>query len=333
MDGGRRLLRSLKDAANALAPNPLALTTEPQAAAFTLTRSGSTAPSRPIAPSPRQKPRAALTRLLIGLANKPHAGSFLVLCLFLTTGIYGAWQGGGYATFIQSEGTIPDQIAKLSGFAIKAVTISGARELSENEILGLAGVSPRNSLVFLNVAEIRRRLEAVPLIKTASVSKLFPNRLLIEVDERQPYALWQKDGSVSIVAADGTVIDDLHDARYESLPLVTGDGANKQIATYMALLDAAGELRPRIRAGIFVAGRRWTLKTNNGIEIALPEKEPAAALSRFALVEHDSHVLEKDILSVDLRIPGRLVARLTEEAASAREATLAKKNKSKGAQT
>jgi cell division protein FtsQ len=281
----------------------------------------------------RRRPHNLLIQKTIEFAHRRHSGSILMVALFAATGLYGIAQGGAYTAYIQREGTIPDQIAKAFGFAIKAVTITGARELTENEILTLAGVSPRNSLVFLNVADLRARLKAVPLIKDASVSKLFPNRLLIEVEERQPYALWQKDGSISIVAADGTVIDDLHDPRYENLPLVTGEGANGKIADYTALLDAAGDLRPRIRAGIYVAGRRWTLKTNGGVEIALPEKEPALALSRLALVEHDSHILEKDILSIDLRIPGRIVARLTEDAASTRNAALAKKSKVKGAQT
>jgi len=332
MDGGRRLLRSLKDAANALAPPPFALSAASRETVFTLSQAPSNQLRQP-SRATRRHPRNDLIQKAIDFAHRRHSGSILVLALFAATGLYGFTQGGAYSAFIQSQGTIPDQIAKASGFAIKAVTITGARELTENEILSLAGVSPRNSLIFLNVADLRARLRAVPFIKDASVTKLFPNRLLIEVEERQPYALWQKDGSISIVSADGTVIDDLHDARYENLPLVTGEGANGKIAEYTALLDAAGDLRPRIRAGIYVAGRRWTLKTNSGVEIVLPEKDPAQALSRLALVEHDSHILEKDILAIDLRIPGRIVARLTEDAASARDAAPAKKNKSKGAQT
>ena len=100
------------------------------------------------------------------------------------------------------------------------------------------------------------------------------------------------------------------------------------------MLDAAGELRDRIRAGIYVSGRRWTLKTDSGLAIDLPEKNPADAVARLALLEHDGHILEKDVLSLDLRIAGRVVGRLTADAAAARADALTKKTvKKKGATT
>jgi cell division protein FtsQ len=101
----------------------------------------------------------------------------------------------------------------------------------------------------------------------------------------------------------------------------------------LALLEAAGDQRDRIRAGVLVAQRRWTLKTTNGVDILLPESEPAAALASFVQLQRDSHILDKDVLSLDLRQPGRVVARLTEDAAAARAESNAHKTKSKGGPT
>jgi len=97
---------------------------------------------------------------------------------------------------------------------------------------------------------------------------------LIEIEERQPFALWQCDGKVLIVAAEGVPVAAMRDQRFIHLPLVVGAGANEKLSQYMALLDTAGDLRERIVAGVLVAKRRWTLKTANGIEILLPEREP-----------------------------------------------------------
>ena len=156
---------------------------------------------------------------------------------------------------------------------------------------------------------------------------------MIEVEERQPYALWQKDGIVQLVAKDGTPIDDMRDARFERLPLVVGDGANANLPEFVAILQASGELRDHIRAGMYVSGRRWTLKTDGNIDIDLPEIDPAGAVAKLAEVEHDSHILERDIVSLDMRVPDRIVTKLTADAAAAREAALAKKPKKKGAST
>lgn len=327
MDGGGRLLRTLGGFGSPPAPAAFALAAP---------RTAYVLPSSlaPRLPTRRWRRSLALDAVLRRLAETRALGTILALGLLGGSALFGAVKGGAYAEFVAVQGSLPDIVAKIVGFSIKAVTITGTRDLTEAEVLSLAGVGPRNSLVFLNVADLRTRLRAVPLIKDASVSKLYPNRLLIEIEERQPTALWQKDGIVSLVAADGTPIDDLKDPRYSRLPLVVGVGANGHLSEYAEVLDAAGDLRDRIRAGIYVAGRRWTLKTDGGLEIDLPEKDPATAVARLALLEHDGHILEKDVLSLDLRMPGRVVARLGADAAAARADMLAKKlAKKKGATT
>ena len=153
MDGGRRLLRSLKDFADSLAPSPLALTVAPRETTFTLSQTPSSHPRQP-SRAARRPPRSPVIQKAISFAQWRHSGSILVAALFAVTGAYGVARDGAYSAYIQREGTIPDQIAKTFGFAIKAVTITGARELTENEILTLAGVSPCNSLVFLKLGGI-----------------------------------------------------------------------------------------------------------------------------------------------------------------------------------
>ncbi len=280
-------------------------------------------------PPARQK-RLGLRHKILNRLAGPGTGACLSLSLLAAVGGYGAVKGGHYAAFVAAQGQPADLIAKALGFSIKSVTISGERELKEQDLLTLAGIGPRNSLLFLDVAKIRERLQQLPLVKEAAVTKLYPDRLLIEIEERQPFALWQCDGKVLIVAADGVPVAAMRDQRFIHLPLVVGAGANEKLSQYMALLDTAGDLRERIVAGVLVAKRRWTLKTANGIEILLPETEPEVALARLVELQQTSHILDKDLISLDLRQPSRLVARLTEEAAAERAETLPRKSKAKG---
>ena len=280
-------------------------------------------------PPARQK-RLGLRHKILNRLAGPGTGACLSLSLLAAVGGYGAVKGGHYAAFVAAQGQPADLVAKALGFSIKSVTISGERELKEQDLLTLAGIGPRNSLLFLDVAKIRERLQQLPLVKEAAVTKLYPDRLLIEIEERQPFALWQCDGKVLIVAADGVPVAAMRDQRFIHLPLVVGAGANEKLSQYMALLDTAGDLRERIVAGVLVAKRRWTLKTANGIELLLPETEPEAALARLVELQQTSHILDKDLISLDLRQPSRLVARLTEEAAAERAETLPRKSKAKG---
>ncbi|MGQ0444756.1 MAG: cell division protein FtsQ/DivIB [Beijerinckiaceae bacterium] len=271
-------------------------------------------------------------KILARLAG-PGTGACFSLALLAAAGAYGAVRGGHYATFVAAQGEPADILAKALGFSIKAVTIAGKRELKEQDILGVAGISPRNSLLFLDVAKIREGLKQLPLVREAAVTKLYPDRLLIEIEERRPFALWQCDGRVQIVAADGVPLTAMRDQRFIHLPLVVGEGANEKLGQYLAILETAGELRERIVAGVLVAGRRWTLKTANGIDVLLPELAPAAALARLVDLQRTFHVLDKDILSLDFRQSGRVGARLSEEAAAERAAISASKAKVKGGRT
>src|ERR1700737_1489270 len=282
MDGRGRLLRSLRGVNIGFAP---AATAYAGALPTPEIRS-----PRPIM-APARQPRQGLRHKILARLAGPGAGACFSLALLAAAGAYGAVKGGHYAAFKVAEGEPADILAKALGFSIKAVTIAGERELKEQDILAIAGISPRNSLLFLDVAKIRERLKQLPLVKEAAVTKLYPDRILIEIEERQPFALWQFDGQVQIIAADGVPAAAMRDARFFCLPLVVGAGANEKLNEYLALLETAEDLRERIVAGMLVAGRRWTLKTATGVDVLLPEIDPEAALARLVDLQRTSRVL------------------------------------------
>jgi cell division protein FtsQ len=219
---------------------------------------------------------------------------------------------------VARNGELHDLVARGLGFGLDAITISGQRELTAQEILTVAGVTERNSLPFIDVKEIRDRLKTAPLLSEASVRKLYPDRLVIDVTERDAHALWQKDGEIFVISADGTPIDSMHDERFVHLPFVVGEGANLRVAEFHRIVAAAGDLKSKIRAGVLVTHRRWNIKLTTGVDVKLPEIGAEAAIAALAKLSKEQKIIDKDLISIDMRIPGRLVARLTEEAAAVR---------------
>ncbi len=229
------------------------------------------------------------------------------------------WQlGGHHEAMRQGHGGIRDIAARLAGFPVRVVDITGVKELSREEVLAASGLTPANSLLFADTADVRTRVRSLPLVAEATVRKLYPDRITIHVVEREPFALWQQDGAVKVVSADGTVIDGLTDRRYLRLPHVVGPGARYRVREYQEILEGVPEFRAQVRAGILVSERRWTLKLQSGIDVKLPEQGHVEALRELARLDREHQVLSKDILAVDLRAPGRIAFRLTEEAAQAR---------------
>jgi cell division protein FtsQ len=165
----------------------------------------------------------------------------------------------------------------------------------------------------------------MPMVKSARVLKLYPNRVVIALEERRPFALWQQDGRLSVVASDGTPIDEVKDLRFVGLPFVVGEGAEKHLAEYVTLLAAAGDIGSRVKAGVLVSGRRWNLNMTNGVAVKLPEQEPEAAVAALAKLQRDTRILDKEVLSIDLRTQGKIAVRLTEEGLASRAGVTARK--------
>ncbi len=324
MDGGGRLLRSLTESSAGL----FALS-RPRFAGLPDSFDNGPVQFRNNTRRRSRAPKGFHLPALLPRTTRGGVGIALTIALFAATGLYGAVRGGQYQAFVAANGSPLDVAAKLVGFPIDAITISGIKELDQTEILKAAAIDPSHSLLFLDAASVRERLRALPLVRNAVVTKLFPDRLTIAIDERDPVALWQINGHLSIVSADGVVIDDVHDDRFLTLPFVVGEGANGRVSEFLALLDAAGDLRSRILAGVLVGERRWTLKMDSGIEVALPETGAAEAMARLALLQKQSKLLDKDLVSVDLRDPERITARLSDDAAAARVDMLAKRPKRK----
>lgn len=331
MDGGRRVLRSLKESVAAALP----LVQFPSVRTVTLTAPRAHIPAASANPtlraSPRRRgPRPWLERL--APLGRSGVGLAATIAMFVAVGFAGSVESGGYSKMVARDGAPWDIAAQVLGFDISAVTITGHARMTEQELLAAAGVGPRDSLPFLNANAVRERLMSVPLVKSARVMKLYPNRLIVAIEERQASALWQRGGRVSVVSEDGVAIDELRDDRYLGLPLVVGEGAQKRLLEFALLMKNAGDLARRVKAGVLVSRRRWNFEMTNGVTVKLPEHDPSGALETLNRLQREARILDKDLMFIDLRMKGRVVARLTEEAAGAREATasIKKSHKSGG---
>jgi len=270
-------------------------------------------------------------RPLFDLHIPRGAGSAAVASVFLVAGLYGAVYGGHVEAIGTQLRDARDAAANAAGFHIASIAIAGTKEVTREEVLAAAGVTGRSSLLFLDAELARTRLKSNPWIGEATILKLYPNRLHIALTERQAFAMWQKDKQVSVIASDGTVVQPFVDARYANLPLVVGAGAEKAANDFLAITDRFPAIRDLVHAYVFVAERRWNLRLKNGVDIRLPEVEPERALETLMTLDRDKKLLSRDLAVIDLRFTDRIVARLSDAAAAARqEAMKDKKVKRKG---
>jgi cell division protein FtsQ len=249
-------------------------------------------------------------------------GTAASTAFFIAVGVFGVVRGDQVGRLTQELKVARDGISNAFGFRITAVSLTGQYQLTEEEILEAIGVHARSSLLFLDAAAARDALKANPWVADATVQKLYPGHLLVSITERDPFALWQKDGKVSVISDTGVVLETVVAPQFVALPLVVGAGAETRAKDFLALIDKYPKLRDQVRASVLVAERRWNLMLKNGVEVKLPELEVAHALDALVELDRDKKLLTRDIELIDLRLPDRVTVRLTEEAAQAHEEEL-----------
>jgi cell division protein FtsQ len=257
-------------------------------------------------------------------------GTAGTVAVILASLAYGSVKGEHVPTVIAALKDARDAAANAAGFRIVSVALAGQHHISREEVLAAAGVTDTTSLLFLDVEQTRERLKSNPWIADATVLKLYPGELQIGIREREAFALWQKDGQVSVIADDGTVLEPYVAPRLIELPLVVGRGAETRAKEFIALLDRHPDLRASVRATVLVGERRWNLRLKNGVDVRLPETDIAPALERLVALDKEKNLTTRDIVAIDLRLPDRVTVRLSEAAAQARIDAAKDKAKKKG---
>jgi cell division protein FtsQ len=251
----------------------------------------------------------------------------------LALAFLGGWIGYGMALGGQYK-LVADELTSAAGFGVQQIEIRGLAESDSTEIVDRIDVTPTSSLLFMNAEKARARIAEIPWLADVSVKKIYPNKVVVSLRERRPYALWQDDGRIRVVDKTGAVMAETLEPRHANLPLVVGIGANLRAEEATRLIESAPSIRTKIRAAVLVAERRWNLVTVDGVEIRLPEDGPAGALAQVARLDETKKILDRDITAIDLRSPDRLYVKLSDAAATARrEAIKLRSAKKKGAAT
>ena len=286
----------------------------------------------PLSAKARRHPRREQPSGVIAFVERRwprRGGLFATLLLLVASAGLGIVKGGHLEAFVATVSEARNALANSAGFRITSVAINGRKQLTQDEVLAVGGVNGHSSLLFLDASSVREKLKANPWISEATVLKLYPGQLRIDIVERTAFALWQQNGRLSVISDDGAVLQDYVSPAFLKLPLVVGKGAETRAKDFLALLSRYPQVSSVTKAATFVGERRWNLRLNDGLDVRLPENDVGNAFLTLSNLDHDEHLFAKDIVAIDLRLPDRLAVQLSDDAAKAREEALKKKEPKK----
>jgi len=113
-------------------------------------------------------------------------------------------------------------LAQGGTFAVRQADIQGNVNLTALEILQAAGVGSDSSLLTLPMGKVRQGLASVPLLEQATVERVWPHTIRIEVVERRPYAQAVVEGRIHLLDNQMHPLAPVRSLETVDLPVISG---------------------------------------------------------------------------------------------------------------
>jgi len=195
------------------------------------------------------------------------------------------------------------------GLKLANVHVIGRARTEPAAILEAVALQQGEPILSLDLHAVRERLETLPWVMEATVERRMPDLVYVTLVERRAMAIWQLDGTLSVVDQSGEVIAGARAEDFAGLPLIVGPGAAAAAEGLFVLLATEPELAGRVEAAVRVGERRWNLRVEPGIDVRLPEEGAVEAWQMLGRLDREKALLSRDVVVIDLRQPDRLLVR------------------------
>lgn len=194
-----------------------------------------------------------------------------------------------------------------NGFRVENVLVDGRVNTSRDALKYLVSIDKGQSIFEPDISDLKDKLEHLTWVRSATVERHLPDTIAVRLTERQPLALWQHQGKVSVIDTDGDVLSDNNLGRFKNLLILVGEDAPVHAADLVAMITAEPDLKIRVESAKWIGGRRWDLYLKNGVSVKLPEDDLGQAVRRLANAQGEARLMDRKIQSIDLRDPLRIV--------------------------
>ena len=138
----------------------------------------------------------------------------------------------------------------------------------------------RHGYFTVDLKTLEQAAIAIPWVNTAHISRLWPDTIVIEIDEQEPVARW---GGAELLGAHGEAFKrPTEGADFSGLPLLSGPkGRERQVLEMMAALNEKLADRQLQVAALHLSNRlAWEASLSNGLEVAYGHQDPLVATDR-----------------------------------------------------
>ena len=184
---------------------------------------------------------------------------------------------------------------------VKTMAIKGKfRHLDRDNLRRVMSRAIDGGFFTTDIQRIRQAGLSLPWVDDVSITRVWPDQLIMEVTEQQPVARW---GDKALVNARGQVFYPVKPMRkWPELRLSGADEKALVVLDFYAQANAGFAARDlHIRSLALDERAEWNIRLDNGLEIVLGRNDPAERLHRFLRLYGEISAKELKPVRVDLR--------------------------------
>ncbi len=211
-----------------------------------------------------------------------------------------------------------------SYFRVREVEVEGGRKIPKETLLSLTVMEGMPNLFSVKLKEVVKRLEAHPWIEQVRVRKVFPYKIVIQVEERKPMAIIQLE-ELYYIDTRGEIFTPVGDRDEYNYPYVTGltrrvlekdpEEAKRLIAKALELLRivSQGKVAPLEEISEIHMEKAFGIQCftkAEGVEVKMGWEDFEEKLKRLPLVWSDLRKRGFSAISIDCSDLRRMVVKI-----------------------
>ena len=187
-------------------------------------------------------------------------------------------------------------------FPIKKIEVSTGKNISKKEITKELSILYETNLMDLNIEKINSLLISYELIENASLKKVYPDKIIIEIKEREIIAIVNNNKDKFFISRDNKLLKFNNDIVNDKLPNVFGD--YKKFVKFYEDLGFLNFNLNNIKAYYYFEVDRWDILTKNKKLIKLPTLDYEKSITNYLNLDNN---LIKNHSVFDYRIKDQLI--------------------------
>ena len=147
-------------------------------------------------------------------------------------------------------------------YRVKEIIVKGNQEVPRDELVQWANLAPGNNIFRVDIGRVVARLNRHPWVKGVIVERVLPDKLVVTIMERVPYACLTGLPSTYLLDEEGVILQEITEekGRHKTLPELVGFGItaylpgqkpiNTQLLRGLEVLHLARQCPWALRFGI-----------------------------------------------------------------------------------